>query len=182
MATRALLGFAALLAVLHLLDPRDPRFALVSEFAFEQPVLTGAAFLLLGAGIAGVAVRVARVRRLAWPGAALLLAAAAGFAVLAFAQTDHRGRAPATTPEGELHDVVASTGALVLTLGGLLAWAAVRWQGALLYFAGVNAAFWIPAVLAPDWPGLFQRSWLGAVLLSLLPLATRARAAASRGS
>lgn len=34
MPTRALLGFALLVGLLHVLDRRDPRTALVSEFAF----------------------------------------------------------------------------------------------------------------------------------------------------
>lgn len=180
MAVRALIGFALLLALLHLLDPRDPRKALVSEFAFEQPVITGAAFLLLGFGVAGVGVRVVRVRKWAWPGGALLVAAGLGFALLAVFPTDHRGTVPATTPEGELHDRLASTAALALTLGALLAWAAVSWRGALLFVVAVNVAFWVPAVFFGDLPGLFQRSWLGVVLLALLPLS--ARAGASRGS
>jgi hypothetical protein len=179
-ATRALLAFAALVALLHVLDPRDPRTALVSEFAFEQPVLTGAAFVLLGAGVAGVGLEVARVRRWAWPGAALLAAAGVGFATLAVFATDHRGTVDPTTTAGEIHDRTAALSALALTLGTLAAWGAVRLRTMLLVFAVVMVAFWVPAVLAQDSPGLLQRAWLGTLLLSLLPLSRRARA--SRGS
>jgi hypothetical protein len=179
-AVRALLGFALVLALLHVLDPRDPRRALVSEFTFEQPVLTKAAFLLLGFGVAGVGVRVVRARRRAWIGGALLVAAGVGFALLALLPTDHRGTAEATTTAGELHDRLASTSALALTLGALLGWLALGRRGALVLFAAANLAFWVPAVLAPDWPGLLQRSWLGVLLLALLPLS--ARAGACRGS
>ena len=183
MASRALLAFALLLAVLHVLDWRDPRTALVSEFAFEHPVITGAAFLCLGFGIAGVGAEVARTRRLAWPGALLLVVAGLGFAALALFPTDHRGTVDPTTPTGELHDGIAALSALVLTVGVLLAWAAVRWKAALLVLLVVNLAFWLPAVLAMDAPGLLQRTWLGSLLLSLLPLSALSRAAAaSRGS
>jgi hypothetical protein len=175
---RALIGFALVVAVLHLLDPRDPRTALVSEFAFEQPLLSSTAFLLLGFGVAGVGVQVLRARRWGWPGGALLVAAGLGFAALSVFPTDHRGTAPATTWVGELHDRLASTSALALTLGALLAWLALGWRGALVVLVAVNVAFWVPAVLAPDWPGLFQRSWLGAVLVCLLPLSGRAAARA----
>ena len=180
MATRALLAFAALVGLLHLLDRRDPRTALVSEFAFEQPVLTGAAFVLLGAGVAGVGAEVARVRRLAWPGAVLLVLAGLGFAALAGVPTDHRGTVDATTTTGEVHDRVAALSALVLTLGTLLAWAAVHRRAAAVVLLVVLVAFWAPAVLAQDSPGLLQRAWLGSLLLSLLPLSRRA--AACRGS
>jgi hypothetical protein len=178
--TRALLAFAALVALLHVLDPRDPRTALVSEFTFEQPVLTAAAFVLLGAGVAGVGAELARVRRWAWPGAALLVLAGIGFAALAVFPTDHRGTVDPTTTTGEIHDGTAALSALVLTLGVLLAWAAVRVRGMLIVLALVLVAFWVPAVLAQDSPGLLQRAWLGTLLLSLLPLSRRA--AASRGS
>ena len=180
MAVRALIGFALVVAVLHLLDPRDPRKALVSEFAFEQPVLTSTAFLLLGFGVAAIGVHVVRARRWGWPGGALLLASGVGFAALAIFPTDHRGTAPATTWVGELHDRLASTSALALTLGALLAWLALSWRGALVVLVALNVAFWVPAVLAPDWPGLFQRSWLGAALVSLLPLSARAARARAR--
>ena len=177
MPTRALLGFALLVGLLHVLDWRDPRTALVSEFAFEHPVITGAAFLLLGAGIAGVGAEVARVRRLAWPGAALLVVAGLGFAVLAIFPTDHRGTVDPTTRGGEIHDGVAALSALVLTVGVFLAWASVRWRLALVVVLVVNVAFWLPAVFAPDFPGLLQRLWLGTLLLSLLPLSVLSRAA-----
>ncbi len=180
MATRALLAFALLVGLLHVIDWRDPRTALVSEFTFEHPVIAAAAFLCLGFGVAGVGVEVARTRRLAWPGALLLLAAGVGFAALALFPTDHRGTVDPTTPTGEIHDGVAALSALVLTLGVLLAWAAVRWRIALVVLLIVNVAFWLPAVFAPDSPGLLQRLWLGTLLLSLLPLSRLA--AASRGS
>ena len=180
MATRALLAFAALVALLHVLDPRDPRRALVSEFAFEQPVVTAAAFLLLGAGVAGIGAEVVRVRRLAWPGAVLLVLAGAGFAALALFPTDHRGTVDPTTTAGEIHDRVAALSALVLTVGTLLAWAALRWRAALLVLLAVLVAFWVPAVLAQDFPGVLQRAWLGTLLVSLLPLSRLA--GASRGS
>jgi hypothetical protein len=176
---RALIGFGLLVGLLHVLDPRDPRTALVSEFAFEHPVITSAAFLLLGAGVAGVGAEVARTRRLAWPAAALLVVAGLGFAALAVFPTDHRGTVDPTTTTGEIHDGVAALSALVLTLGVLLAWAVLRWRAALVVLAVVLAAFWVPAVLAQGAPGLLQRAWLGTLLVSLLPLS---RAAASRGS
>ncbi len=176
MATRALLAFAVLVGLLHVLDWRDPRTALVSEFAFEQPVVTAAAFLCLGFGVAGVGVEVARTRRLGWPGALLLVVAGLGFALLAFLPTDHRGTVEATTDVGRLHDRLAGTSALTLTAATLLAWAVVRWRAALVVLLVVNLAFWLPAVLARDWPGLLQRAWLGALLLSLLPLVAAARA------
>jgi hypothetical protein len=182
-ASRALLAFGLLVALLHVLDRRDPRTALVSEFAFEHPVITAAAFLCLGFGVAGVGVEVARTRRLGWPGALLLVLAGLGFAALAPFPTDHRGTVDPTTPAGEIHDGVAALSALVLTLGVLLAWAAVRWRVALLVFLAVNLAFWLPAVFAQDSPGLLQRLWLGTLLLSLLPLSAVSRSArASRGS
>lgn len=180
MPTRALIGFALLVVLLHVLDWRDPRTALVSEFAFEQPVITGAAFLLLGAGVAGVGTEVARVRRLAWPGSALLVVAGLGFAVLALFPTDHRGTVDPTTRGGEIHDGVAASSALVLTLGVVLAWAGVRRRLALAVVLAVNVAFWLPAVLAPDSPGLLQRLWLGTLLLSLLPLSALSRASRPR--
>ena len=175
MATRALLAFALLVGLLHVIDWRDPRTALVSEFTFEQPVIAAAAFLCLGFGVGGVGVEVARTRRLAWPGALLLLVAGVGFAALALFPTDHRGTVDPTTLTGEIHDGVAALSALVLTLGVLLAWLAVRWRAALLVFLAVNVAFWLPAVFAQDSPGLLQRLWLGTLLLSLLPLSRQAR-------
>jgi hypothetical protein len=177
---RALLGFGLLVGLLHVLDPRDPRTALVSEFAFEHPVLTGAAFLLLGAGVGGVGAELARTRRLAWPAGALLVLAGLGFATLAVFPTDHRGTVDPTTPAGEIHDGVAALSALTLTVGVLLAWAVLRWRAALVVLAVVLVAFWVPAVLAQDSPGLLQRAWLGTLLLSLLPLSRLA--AACRGS
>ena len=177
MATRALLAFALLVGVLHVVDWRDPRRALVSEFAFEHPVLTAAAFLCLGLGVAGVGAEVARTRRLGWPGALLLVVAGVGFAALAVFPTDHRGTVDPTTRTGELHDGIAALSALTLTVGVLLAWAAVRWKVALLVPLAVNVAFWLPAVFAQDSPGLLQRAWLGTLLLSLLPLSALSRAA-----
>jgi len=179
-ASRALLAFALLVGVLHALDWRDPRTALVSEFTFEHPVLTAAAFLCLGFGVAAVGVEVARSRRLGWPGAALLVLAGAGFATLAVFPTDHRGTVDPTTRGGEIHDGVAALSALVLTFGVLLAWAAVRWRIALVVLVAVNVAFWLPAVFAQDAPGLLQRLWLGTLLLSLLPLSRLARARHAR--
>jgi len=174
-ATRALLAFALLVGLLHVIDWRDPRTALVSEFTFEYPVIAAAAFLCLGFGVAGVGVEVARTRRLAWPGAVLLVVAGLGFAALAIFPTDHRGTVDPTTLTGEIHDGVAALSALVLTVGVLLAWLAVRWRIALVVLLVVNVAFWLPAVFAQDWPGLLQRLWLGSLLLSLLPLSGLAR-------
>jgi hypothetical protein len=179
-ATRALLAFALLVGLLHVLDWRDPRTALVSEFAFEHPLITAAAFLCLGFGVAGVGVEVVRTRRLAWPGGALLILAGLGFALLAAFPTDHRGTVDPTTDGGRVHDAAAALSALVLTVGVLLAWLAVRWRLALVVLLVVNLAFWLPAVFAQDSPGLLQRLWLGTLLLSLLPLSRLV--GASRGS
>jgi hypothetical protein len=106
--------------------------------------------------VAGVGVEVARTRRLAWPGASCSSSPGSGFAALALFPTDHRGTVDPTTLAGEIHDGVAALSALVLTLGVLLAWLAVRWRAALLVFLVVNVAFWLPAVFAPDSPGCFS--------------------------
>jgi len=169
------LAGVAVLLLLHPLDGRDPRVHHVSEYAFTFPVLTSAAFLLLGAGLATTGLvqahdRAAGRLRRRLAAAALVLAGAAVAALAAF-PTDHVGRGPATTTVGEIHDRTAGVAILALMLGLLLAWSA---RGRTLVALAVGAAVLaVPVLLAPDAFGLHQRAWFGAFLAAALPLAPR---------
>ncbi len=170
-----LLAGAALLLLLHPLDGRDPRVHHVSEYAFDFPVPTGAAFVLLGAGLVATALAQARDRaagalrrRLATPALAL---AGLALAALAAFPTDHEGRGPATTTVGEIHDRAAGVAILALMVGLLLAWSARR--RTLVALAAGAVVLVAPVLLAPDAFGLHQRAWFGAFLAAALPLARR---------
>lgn len=177
-----LLAFAAIVALLHGLDRRDPRTHYVSEYAFTHPVLLGAAFLLLAGAGAGVAL--ALWRRGGWrarPAAVLVGVFALAVVVLAVAATDHEGRGTASTTLGRVHDGASRWGFLALWLGLALGLAALprRKLLAALVLPGVLAAIFlavaVPAALQPDWIGVQQRSFVGVQLLGLLLLARRLR-------
>ncbi len=172
-----LLAGVAVLLLLHPLDGRDPRVHHVSEYAFAFPVPTGAAFLLLGAGLAATGLaqagdRTAGALRRRLAGAALVVAGAALAALAAF-PTDHEGGGPPTTVVGEIHDRTAGVAILALMLGLLLAWSARR---RTLVALAVGAVVLVaPVLLAPDAFGLHQRAWFGAFLAAALPLARAPR-------
>jgi hypothetical protein len=171
-----LLAGVALLVLLHPLDGRDPRVHHVSELAFDFPVPTGVAFVLLGAGLAATGLAQARDRaagalRRRLAAAALVLAGLALAALAAF-PTDHEGRRPATTTVGEIHDRAAGVAILALLLGLLLAWSARR---RTLAAVAVGAVVLVaPVLLVPEAFGLHQRAWFGALLAAALPLAPAA--------
>ncbi len=171
-----LLAGVAVLVLLHPLDGRDPRVHHVSEYAFGFPLLTGAAFVLLGAGLAATGLAQARDRaagllRRRLAAAAFLLAGLALAALAAF-PTDHEGRRPATTTVGEIHDRTAGVAILALMLALLLAWSARR--RTLVALAAGAVVLVLPVLLAPDLFGLHQRAWFGAFLAAALPLARAA--------
>lgn len=173
-------GFLAVIALLHVLDRRDPRLHLVSEYALERPWLLGAGFMALAAGGAGMSAAL-------WRRAPTLRgrAGAAWFGVLALAAvllglyaTDHEGTVPATTPGGRIHDGAAGLLLLSLLGGHLLAWSALgpgATRRVLLLLGVLLLALLAPRALAPGWIGVHQRLLLGTLIIGLLPLERRLR-------
>ena len=174
-------SFLAVIALLHLLDRRDPRLHLVSEYALSRPWLLGAGFLALAAGGLGFS---AALWRLAptlrgRAGAACFVVLALAAALLGLYATDHEGTVPATTPGGRIHDAAAGLLLLSLLGGHLAGWSALG-PGALrrvLVLVGILVlALVAPRVLAPSWIGVHQRLLLGTLIVGLLPLERRLRA------
>ena len=171
-------SFLAVIALLHLLDRRDPRLHLVSEYALSRPWLLGAGFLALAAGGLGFS---AALWRLAptlrgRAGAACFVVLALAAALLGLYATDHEGTVPATTPGGRIHDAAAGLLLLSLLAGHVLAWSALDPGAArrvLLLLALLALAAVAPPLLAPAWIGVHQRLLTGTLIVGLLVLAAR---------
>ena len=169
-----------MLALLHVLDRRDPRFHFVSEYAFSHPLLMGLVFTTFGgAGLAFVpALRRARP---GWRSSAcgvLLVIFAAGMVLLALFPTDHEGVGPATTSAGRIHD--GASGVVLLALFGamVLAWSAAsphRGRALVIVVAAVTAAAVVPVLIRPTWVGVHQRVLFGSLVVTFLVLARALR-------
>lgn len=169
-----------LLALLHVLDRRDPRFHFISEYAFRHPLLTGLVFTAFGGAGLAFAPALRRARR-TWRTlacGALLVVFAAGMVVLALFATDHEGVGPATTRAGRIHD--AASGVVLLALFGAmaLAWSSVSARGrraVLIVVGAVTAAAVLPVLVRPTWVGVHQRILFGSLIVTFLVLARALR-------
>ena len=185
LARAGIVVFGVVVAALHLLDRRDPRLHLVSEYALERPLVLGAGLTALSVG--GGALAVGVWRALPTPAGR---AAAIAFGLLTFSAallaaypTDHEGTVPATTPGGRIHDLAAGLTLLSLLLGHLLAWSASGPGAArrvIALVALVILAAVVPPLLAPTWIGIHQRALTGTLVAGLLVLATNLRASATQ--
>jgi len=173
-------SFLAVIALLHLLDRRDPRLHLVSEYALSRPWLLGAGFMALAVGGAGLSAALWRLTPTlrGRAGAACFGVLALAAVLLGLYATDHEGTVPATTPGGRIHDAAAGLLLLSLLLGHMLAWSALGPGAArrvLALLGIVLVALLAPRTLAPSWIGVHQRLLLGTLILGLLVLAARLR-------
>lgn len=172
MATLGLVAFLGVAAGLHVIDRRDARFHLVSEYALERPLALGLGFAALAtSGLALGAALWRAVPTLAGRAAAVVFVLfAVAAALLGIHATDHEGTAPATTPGGRIHDAAAGLTLLTLLVGHLLAWSALAPRRVPALILAIAVAAVVPRLLAPAWIGVHQRALIGALVVGLLPL------------
>jgi len=166
-------AFLAVVAVLHLLDPRDPWHRFVSEYGMGHPLLLALGFCAWAAsGLVIASPLWRRKTRPARAGAGCLALFAALILVAATVQIDGPSLETPTTLEGALHVTAGRLAVAALALGLLLGFGAVRdRRSAGLLLGLLIVAFAVPVLAAPRAVGLTQRVVVGVEIGAALLLA-----------
>ena len=169
----ALVAFVAIVAVLHLLDPRDPWRRFVSEYGMEHPLLLGVAFGAWALAAVALVPSLWRLRGATGRGSGALLALfAALILVAAVFQIDGPTLAPPKTVEAVIHITAGRAAVAALALALCLAWAAARGRrAALTVLVVLVLAFGVPVIASPNAVGLTQRVLVGVEIGALALLA-----------